>query len=77
MMRYKRTSVESDSSGCEVLELLSERLILSQRLFPGTREVGCGKVSCEGGAVETRGREQGRLLVIGVLYSCRRQTRIY
>ncbi len=31
-------------------------------LFPGTREVGRGKVSCEGGAGETRGLEQSTLL---------------
>ncbi len=33
-----------------------------ERLFPGTREVGRGKVSCEGGAGETRGLEQSTLL---------------
>ncbi len=33
-----------------------------ERLFPGTMEVGHGKVSCEGGAGETRGLEQSTLL---------------
>ncbi len=33
-----------------------------EHLFLGTREVGCGKVSCEGGAGETRGLEQSTLL---------------
>ncbi len=34
----------------------------SESLFPGTREVGRGKVSCEGGAGETGGLEQSTLL---------------
>ncbi len=33
-----------------------------ERLFPGTREVGRGKVSCEGGAGDTRGLEQSTIL---------------
>ncbi len=33
-----------------------------ERLFPGRREVGRGKVSCEGGAGETCGLEQSTIL---------------
>ncbi len=47
----------SDSSGCS--NSWVRCLSSLDRLFPGTREVGHGNVSCEGG---TRGLEQSTLL---------------